>query len=420
MEKTYDYITTWNKIHFTPMNPRQEDILIEDIAHALSLMTRANGHFPKFHSVAQHCIECCEEALAGGFSTRTALACLLHDASEAYLADITRPVKKHLPQYLSIEKTLQDAVFEKYLGGITPEEKQLVKRMDDTLLYYEFYHFMGEELMEKPPITHIPDFSELPFKTVEKRYLELFQKLYNDLYVTSDTSGIELICAGDFKPCGHKIQGVLFDMDGLILDTEKLYTRFWQEAAHCLGYPMTKEQALGMRSMNHTEGEAKIKSYFGPDAPYMKIRSKRIELMDAFIEKEGVQLKPGIHELLQYLKERGIKTSIATSSALDKTLNYLSFVHLDQSFDNIVTAYMVEKGKPEPDIYIHAAHELGLEPCNCLALEDSPSGLTSAYRAGCLPVMIPDQDQPTKEIRKILFAKADRLDLIPTLIEQIR
>ena len=95
-------------------------------------------------------------------------------------------------------------------------------------------------------------------------------------------------------------------------------------------------------------------------------------------------------------------------------------MHLDQSFDNIVTAYMVEKGKPEPDIYIHAAHELGLEPGNCLALEDSPSGLTSAYRAGCLPVMIPDQDQPTEEIRKILFAKADRLDLIPTLIEQIR
>lgn len=233
-------------------------------------------------------------------------------------------------------------------------------------------------------------------------------------------NGIELICAGDFTPYGHKIRGVLFDMDGLILDTEKLYTRFWQEAAHCLGYPMTREQALGMRSMNHVEGEARIKSYFGPDTPYHEIRNKRIELMDAFIAQEGVVLKPGIHELLNYLNEQHIKTAIATSSPLDRTLEYLSSVNMDKCFGTIVTAYMVEKGKPEPDIYLYAAHELGLKPEECLALEDSPSGLNAAYKAGCLPVMIPDQDQPDEETRKILFAKAERLDLISKLIEMIK
>ncbi|MGN0293591.1 MAG: phosphohydrolase [Lachnospiraceae bacterium] len=176
-----DYITTYKKVHFTPFNPAQEDILIEDIAHALSLMTRANGHFPVFHSVAQHCIECCEEALARNFGPRTALACLLHDAGEAYLADITRPVKKHLADYRSIEDGLLNAIFSKYLGGITEEEQTQIKLMDDTLLYYEFYHFMGEELMDKPFITRIPDFPELPFKTVEKRYLELFHDLYGIL-----------------------------------------------------------------------------------------------------------------------------------------------------------------------------------------------------------------------------------------------
>lgn len=173
------YITTYKKIHFTPLDPRPEDILIEDIAHALSLMSRANGHFPAFHSVAQHCIECCQEALERGFGNRVALACLLHDASEAYLADITRPVKQHLPQYRSIENGLLHAIYNKYLNGITSDEQRLVKEMDDTLLYYEFYHFMGEELSERPPITHIPDFQELPFKTVEKQYLELFEKLYS-------------------------------------------------------------------------------------------------------------------------------------------------------------------------------------------------------------------------------------------------
>ena len=177
-----DYITTYKKVHFTPLDPRPEDILIEDIAHALSLMSRANGHFPSFHSVAQHCIECCQEALERGLGNRVARACLLHDASEAYLADITRPVKQHLPRYRSIENGLLRAIYEKYLNGITPEEQKLIKEIDDTLLYYEFYHFMGEELSEKPPITRIPDFPELPFKAVEKQYLELFKELFEKIY----------------------------------------------------------------------------------------------------------------------------------------------------------------------------------------------------------------------------------------------
>ena len=78
---------------------------------------------------------------------------------------------------------------------------------------------------------------------------------------------------------------------------------------------------------------------------------------------------------------------------------------------------MVKRGKPEPDIYQLAALELGLDPQECLALEDSPSGLLSASRVGCLPVMIPDQDQPTEETKQLLFAKAERLDLVIELMK---
>ncbi|MBO5372326.1 MAG: HAD family phosphatase [Lachnospiraceae bacterium] len=206
-----------------------------------------------------------------------------------------------------------------------------------------------------------------------------------------------------------QIKAVLFDMDGLVLDTEKLYSRFWQEAAIALGYPMTREQALGMRSLNRDAGEAKLQSYFGKEVSYTKIRDKRIELMDAFIEKEGVYIKPGIHELLDFLQENGIKTAIATSSPLDRTIKYLSSVNLVDRFDKLISGYMVEKGKPEPDIYLFAAKELGLEPKNCLVLEDSPAGILAAYRAGCMPVMIPDLDQPDKKTRELLFAKVDGL-----------
>jgi len=213
-----------------------------------------------------------------------------------------------------------------------------------------------------------------------------------------------------------RIKGLLFDMDGLILDTEKLYTRFWQEAANALGYPMTREQALGMRSLSREFGAAKLQSYFDKPVSYEEVRLKRIELMNAFIEKEGVEAKAGVQELLVYLKENGIKAAIATSSPLDRTEKYLEYVGLKDSFDKLISGYMVKKGKPEPDIYQLAAKELGLAPEECLALEDSPSGILSARRAGCFPVMIPDQDQPGEETEQILFAKADRLDYVVNLL----
>lgn len=173
-----DYITTYSKVHMSPPAPEAEDIRIEDIAHALSLMVRANGHFPKFYSVGQHCIHCCEEAHARGYTERVQLACLLHDASEAYLADITRPVKQHLPRYREIEQILQETVFEKYLGKLSEEETKRWKKLDDLLLYYEFDHFMGEKLMECPGMLEShPVFDTEPFQLTEKKYLDWFERL---------------------------------------------------------------------------------------------------------------------------------------------------------------------------------------------------------------------------------------------------
>lgn len=173
-----DYITTYSKVHLTPLRPKPEEIRIEDIAHALSMMVRANGHFPEFYSVGQHCIHCCEEAAAREYPVRVQLACLLHDASEAYLADITRPVKQHLPNYREIEAVLQEAVFRKYLGALSAEEQRLWRELDDTLLYYEFDHFMGEKLMECPGVLHSsPVFGTEPFRVTEQKYLDWFGRL---------------------------------------------------------------------------------------------------------------------------------------------------------------------------------------------------------------------------------------------------
>lgn len=214
------------------------------------------------------------------------------------------------------------------------------------------------------------------------------------------------------------IRGVLFDMDGVVVDTEKLYARFWREAAIALGYPMTHEQALGMRSLNRQEGQKQLERYFGPGVSHPQVRMKRIELMERYIQEHGVDPKPGVMELLTYLKARGIKTAITTSSPLERVQRYLSRLGFLDGFDKLCTVYEVERGKPEPDIYLYGAASLGLKPEECLALEDSPAGLQSAFRAGCMPVLVPDQDPPNEKTLPLAYAVADSLTDVIGLIEK--
>lgn len=233
--------------------------------------------------------------------------------------------------------------------------------------------------------------------------------------IDKNVKGIEICNRELYK--GTAAKGVLFDMDGVILDTEKLYTRFWKEAAQVLGYPMTHEMALGMRSLSREVGERQLKAYLGESVDYQQVRNKRIEMMGAFIDENGVELKSGIHELLEFLNENGIKTAVATSSPLDRTKEYLSQVGLVDAFDELVSGHMVEHGKPAPDIYIYAAAKLGLKPEECLVLEDSPTGLLAAYRAGCIPVMVPDQDMPDEEVKSRVYAVVENLIAVKSLME---
>lgn len=222
------------------------------------------------------------------------------------------------------------------------------------------------------------------------------------------------------KPGISRIRGVLFDMDGLVLDTEKLYTRFWAEACSFYGFSMTREQALRMRAANSRLSEANLHEFFGPGADYRLIRAKRIELMNAHIAEYGVEAKPGIYELLDYLHGKGIPCAITSSSPMDRIRNHLSSLDLYHRFDKICSGYDVPRGKPAPDIYLHGAASLGLPPEECLALEDAPMGIESAYRAGCRAVIIPDQDSPNAETLNRCYAKADSLRDIITLLEHLK
>ena len=172
-------ILTHRGILFDPIHPKAELIDIEDIAHALALLCRANGHFRSFYSVGMHCINCAAEAAARGYDRQVQLACLLHDASEAYLSDVTRPVKQVLPQYLQIEAPLQEMIWEKWLGHPLEEDQRVkVFEIDDAVLYYEFENLMGAKLVEDPPaLMTVPDCEFSGFRQTEDQFLTCFRKL---------------------------------------------------------------------------------------------------------------------------------------------------------------------------------------------------------------------------------------------------
>jgi hypothetical protein len=171
-----EYITTYTGEDFTPLSPDANQIHIADIAHALSLMCRANGHFVRFYSVAQHSINCANEAKARELPARVIIACLLHDASEAYLSDVTRPVKSHLPNYMLIEKRLQDLIYEKFLGSpLTNDEVALVEQIDHAMLICEFDALMKKKVFDDyPDIKSRPSYDFRGFEAVEFEYLNIF------------------------------------------------------------------------------------------------------------------------------------------------------------------------------------------------------------------------------------------------------
>lgn len=205
-------------------------------------------------------------------------------------------------------------------------------------------------------------------------------------------------------------RGAIFDMDGLMLDTEKLLVRFWRQAAAEYGYDMTDEDVFGIRSLSRKYSVPRLKERFGQDFPFEDVRSRRIALMNSFIDENGFDVKKGLFELLSWLKNTGISIAVATATSRDRATAYLEHIDALRYFDAVICGDMVTNGKPEPDIYITAADGLGI-PCEeCAAFEDSPNGVLSAYRAGCQVIMIPDLTQPTEDMLPMLSGVYDDLE----------
>lgn len=212
------------------------------------------------------------------------------------------------------------------------------------------------------------------------------------------------------------VKAVIFDMDGTLIDTERYYRVFWPRALAEFGFSMTDEQALAMRSLGRPFAPAQLKEWFGEELDYRAVRERRKALMEEALEREGIQLKPGAEDLPAFLRGRGIVTAVATATDLERAHKYLKRTGLDTCFDRVISAVQVREGKPSPDIYLYACQELGVAPEDCIAVEDSPNGVLSAYRAGCRVIMVPDQTRPDADLAKCLYACVESLDEIKGIV----
>ncbi len=199
-------------------------------------------------------------------------------------------------------------------------------------------------------------------------------------------------------------KAIIFDMDGVILDTEKLLMKCWQEAGKEFNICIENKHLSKMRGGTINVIKAIFEEMFGTDIDFHKIRQRREHIKDEYILKDGIPVKEGIEEFLKYIKNNNLKIALATSTITDIATKYLKEVDLYKYFDVVVCGDMIENGKPSPDIYLQACKKLGVEPKDALVFEDSRNGIWAGYSAGCDVVMVIDIDDKYEDTEdKIVY-----------------
>lgn len=205
------------------------------------------------------------------------------------------------------------------------------------------------------------------------------------------------------------MKAVIFDMDGLMFDTERVFIGAWDYAGEKMGLGKAGYMLMRTLGMNTADGNQQWRNEFGDDVDIDALWAYTKEYVDDYYSHNAVAVKPGLYELLDYLKGRGYKLAVASSTRLEKVERNLRSTNVRQYFSAVVTGDMVEHSKPEPEIYLKAAAALGVQPEECYALEDSRNGLLSAHRAGCKVIHVPDLWQPDEVVKQFILGPFENL-----------
>ncbi|MBO6158282.1 MAG: HAD family phosphatase [Firmicutes bacterium] len=199
------------------------------------------------------------------------------------------------------------------------------------------------------------------------------------------------------------IDAIVFDMDGVLFDTERVSRDCWRQIAKEHQIEGIDEVYPMMIGVNHTDGLEIFRKIYGEGIDGEAFLAECGVLMKKRLHEEGLPLKQGVLELLEYLRQNQIPAAICSSTAVPVIKDHLMQAHMESYFQAIIGGNMVLHSKPQPDIYLKACEELGKDPARCMAIEDSPNGIRSASAAGMIPVMIPDLVEPTDELRALSF-----------------
>ncbi len=217
----------------------------------------------------------------------------------------------------------------------------------------------------------------------------------------------------------RRIKGVIFDMDGTLLDTERVYHRAWREAARRMHFDEVETALAACTGCNGSDTRRYFEQHFADVVDYDAYTVLRNQCYEEIIASEGLALKQGAVEILQWLKAHGIATALGTSTLPPRVMFNLESSGLLPYFDVLVTGDMVERGKPDPETFLLAARMLGVEPCHCMGVEDSFNGVRAVHAAGMYTVMVPDLLQPDETLCSVIDSTCENLLEIKPLIEKI-
>lgn len=217
------------------------------------------------------------------------------------------------------------------------------------------------------------------------------------------------------------ISALVFDMDGLLLDSERIVKRSWENAGNEMGLPGMGGHIYHTLGKNRQGRDAYFRGALGAEFQIEEFQKRASRHFYKIVSEEGLPLKKGAKELLTYARERGYKTAVATSSSREYSTKILKQTGIFSYFDGGVFGDMVRYTKPDPEIYLKACESIQVKPEFCLALEDAPAGVYSAHAAGLKVIVVPDLLEPSEDVLKAAYKRCDSLcDVIPLLEGELK
>lgn len=216
------------------------------------------------------------------------------------------------------------------------------------------------------------------------------------------------------------VDGIIFDMDGVLIDSERISFRCFQEAFKEYDYKMDEKFYLKLIGRNVNGIKVIMEEKYGTDFPFDTIYKKKANLAGEITDRNGVIIKPGVHELLDYLNEENYKIAVATSTRRERALQLLEEAKIKDKVNYIICGDQVENSKPNPEIFLKAAKGLNVNPEKCIVIEDSDAGITAAHAANMIGIHVPDMKSLDDDTKELAFKVCDNLICVKNYLEETK